>query len=232
MNIVEYLKPKYVLMENVVDIVRFDKGFLGRYALGRLVVMNYQTRLGMMVAGAYGLPQFRMRVFLWGARHNMILPHFPLPTHNVVVRGHSPLEFESNVVTYDDGCFPVLKDKLYLGDAISDLPAVFTDLRGVKVRSDNKVEWEPDIDRVYLPSGKPLVPDYAMTFVQGTSSKPFERLWWDETVFIVVTRAEPHNQARFSILMFVPNKIVLMINLKVFLIIINSLVLSRKGTFK
>ncbi|KAK1382488.1 DNA (Cytosine-5)-methyltransferase CMT3, partial [Heracleum sosnowskyi] len=265
MNIVEHLRPKFVLMENVVDLLRFSKGFLGRYAVGRLVGMNYQTRLGMMVAGAYGLPQFRMRVFLWGAHYTMNLPQFPLPTHNVVVRGHSPLEFESNAVTYDEGAAAKLQDKLYLGDAISDLPAVgndehrdempydadpktefqkfirlgkeemlgsappefaesgrflsdhrplklniedyqrvchipvkkganFRDLKGVKVRSDNKVEWDPDIDRVYLPSGKPLVPDYAMTFVRGTSSKPFGRLWWDETVPTVVTRAEPHNQ--------------------------------------
>ncbi|XP_047058603.1 DNA (cytosine-5)-methyltransferase CMT1-like [Lolium rigidum] len=39
------------------------------------------------------------------------------------------------------------------------------------------------------------VPDYAMTFVKGRSLKPFGRLWWDETVSTVVTRAEPHNQA-------------------------------------
>ncbi|KAL1828041.1 hypothetical protein ACET3Z_006453 [Daucus carota] len=265
MNIVEYLKPKFVLMENVVDIVRFAKGFLGRYALGRLVGMDYQARLGMMVAGAYGLPQFRMRVFLWGAHHTMKLPQFPLPTHNVVVRGHSPLEFESNAVTYDEGCVPKLQDKLYLGDAISDLPAVdndeprdempygtdpktefqkfirlrkedmlgstppllaqsnnllydhrplklnnddfervchipvkkganFRDLKGVRVGPDNKVEFDPDVERVLLSSGKPLVPDYAMTFVRGTSPKPFGRIWWDETVPTVVTRAEPHNQ--------------------------------------
>jgi DNA (cytosine-5)-methyltransferase 1 len=67
MNIVNYLRPKYVLMENVVDILKFADGFLGRYALSRLVAMNYQARLGMMVAGCYGLPQFRMRAFLWGA---------------------------------------------------------------------------------------------------------------------------------------------------------------------
>lgn len=67
MDIVKFLKPKYVLMENVVDILRFDKGSLGRYALSRLVHMNYQARLGMVAAGCYGLPQFRLRVFLWGA---------------------------------------------------------------------------------------------------------------------------------------------------------------------
>lgn len=72
MDIVEYLKPRYVLMENVVDLVKFAEGYLGRYAVGRLVQMNYQARMGMMAAGAYGLPQFRMRVFVWGAQPNEV----------------------------------------------------------------------------------------------------------------------------------------------------------------
>ena len=72
MDIVNYLRPKYVLMENVVDILKFANGFLGRYAMSRLISMNYQTRLGMMVAGCYGLPQFRMRAFLWGALPSVV----------------------------------------------------------------------------------------------------------------------------------------------------------------
>ncbi|CAI9259942.1 unnamed protein product [Lactuca saligna] len=266
MDIVEYLKPRFALMENVVDIVKFAKGFLGRYALGRLVSMNYQARVGLMVAGSYGLPQFRRRMFMWGARPSEKLPQYPLPTHNVVTRGVSPLEFESNTVVHDEGLKVELEKELYLGDAISDLPPVpndetrdempyggkpktefqkfisrkktdmpgfvasgketsnhllydhrplklndddyqrvcqipkkkganFRDLKGVRVKADNHVEWDPDVERVYLPSGKPLVPDYAMTFVDGRSQKPFGRLWWDETVPTVVTRAEPHNQA-------------------------------------
>ncbi|KAL2940700.1 hypothetical protein RDABS01_029050 [Bienertia sinuspersici] len=263
MDVVNYLKPKYVLMENVVDLVKFSKGFLGRYALGSLVNMNYQTRMGMMAAGAYGLPQFRMRVFIWGAQPSEKLPQYPLPTHDLVLRGVIPTEFEINTVAYNEGHTMQLENKLFLGDAISDLPEVtnaerrdefpygrapesdfqhfirhtkdamlgssvgpefistlydhrplelnaddflrvcripkrkganFRDLPGVRVRADNKVEWDPDVPRELLPSGKPLVPDYAMSFVGGTSSKPFGRLWWDETVPTVVTRAEPHNQ--------------------------------------
>jgi site-specific DNA-cytosine methylase len=72
MDIVKYLRPKYVLMENVVDILKFADGFLGRYALSRLVAMSYQARLGMLVAGCYGLPQFRMRAFLWGALPSVV----------------------------------------------------------------------------------------------------------------------------------------------------------------
>lgn len=67
MDVVEFLRPKYVLMENVADILRFDKASLGRCALSRLVHMRYQARLGTMAAGCYGLPQFRLRVFFWGA---------------------------------------------------------------------------------------------------------------------------------------------------------------------
>ncbi|XP_047266755.1 DNA (cytosine-5)-methyltransferase 1 isoform X2 [Capsicum annuum] len=62
---------------------------------------------------------------------------------------------------------------------------VQTDVPGVRVRPENKVEWDPDAERV---------PDYAMSFVGGNSSKPFGRLWCDETVLTVVTRYEPHNQ--------------------------------------
>ncbi|XP_059287851.1 DNA (cytosine-5)-methyltransferase CMT3-like [Lycium ferocissimum] len=255
MDIVDFLKPRFVLMENVVDLIKFADGFLGRYALSRLVGMNYQARMGMMAAGAYGLPQFRMRVFMFGAVSSEKLPQYPLPTHKVIVRGVIPTEFESNTVAYDQGGELELKKELFLGDALSDLPSVenneprdeipytdepksdfqhfirlgrdgmlgsvlydhrplklndddyqrvcqipkrkganFRDLPGVRVRPDNKVEWDPDVERVKLPSGKPLVPDYAMSFVGGSSSKPFGRLWWDETVPTVVTRAEPHNQ--------------------------------------
>ncbi|KAM0900447.1 hypothetical protein ACQ4PT_020633 [Festuca glaucescens] len=73
--------------------------------------------------------------------------------------------------------------------------ANFRNLKGVRVGKNKKVEFDPDIPRVYLSSGKPLVPNYAMTFMKGKSVKPFGRLWLDETVSTVVTRAEPHNQA-------------------------------------
>ncbi|KAF3444432.1 hypothetical protein FNV43_RR14124 [Rhamnella rubrinervis] len=234
MDFVQFLKPKYVLMENVVDLVKFSDGYLGRYALGRLVEMNYQVRMGLMAAGAYGLPQFRMRVFLWGAQPAEILPSLPLPTHDVVVRGVIPNLFEvdnfenrdempynKQPITEFQQLIRLSKDELLSSpnpskqlvlydhqplilnsddyQRVCRIPkrkgANFRDLPGVRVRPDNIVEWDPNVERVYLDSGKPLVPDYAMSFVKGSSSKPFRRLWWDETVPTVVTRAEPHNQA-------------------------------------
>ncbi|KAM7500288.1 hypothetical protein LguiA_024702 [Lonicera macranthoides] len=201
MSIVSFLKPKYVLMENVVDIVKFSEGCLISYAIGRLVSMNYQARLGIMAAGSYGVSQCRFRVFLWGASVNeaslsQTLPQFPLPTHEVVGRGVVTNDYKDMVVQHDEKDSYMLEESPLLGDAISDLPegANFRDLPGVLVGADNKVKWDPSVERVLLHSGKPLVPDYCMSFVGGRSSKPFGRLSMDEMVTTVVTRAEPHNQ--------------------------------------
>ncbi|OMO63974.1 DNA (cytosine-5)-methyltransferase 1-like protein [Corchorus olitorius] len=61
------------------------------------------------------------------------------------------------------------------------------DLPGVVVGKDNRVKWDPTQKRK-------MAPDYAMKFVKGKSTKPFGRLWMDEIVNTVVTRAKPHNQ--------------------------------------
>ncbi|XP_042453142.1 DNA (cytosine-5)-methyltransferase CMT2-like isoform X1 [Zingiber officinale] len=258
MDIVQFLKPKYVLMENVVDILNFADATLGRYALSRLVSMSYQARLGIMAAGCYGVPQFRLRAFLWGSHPKEKLPPFPLPTHEVIVKNGCPQEFERNLVGYDEGQPRVLEKPLLLEDAIADLPLVthkeewdempygksaqtefqkfirtpkheilasaqkrpkvshstlydhrttplgdddylricqiprrkganFRDLSGVTVGPDNTVQFDPKIERILLPSGRPLVPDYAMNFCHGKSSRPFARLWWDEIVPTVIT---------------------------------------------
>ncbi|XP_026440613.1 DNA (cytosine-5)-methyltransferase CMT3-like [Papaver somniferum] len=268
MDIVKFLQPKFTLMENVVDLMRFLGGTLGRYAMGRLVAMQYQVRLGLLIAGSYGLPQFRMRTFLWGAKMTEKLPQFPLPTHKVIARGYNPKEFERNVVKGDEAYTLQLKDALVLKDAIFDLPKITTheirderdygndipttdltdfqkmirlpkhklmgsaypeesvtlklfDHRPLKLSEDdnlrvsmiprvkganfrnlpgvivdgNKACRDPNMAKVMIAkSRKPLVPEYAIKFVRGTSKKPFGRLWWDEIVSTVVTRAEPHNK--------------------------------------
>ncbi|VVB09216.1 unnamed protein product [Arabis nemorensis] len=111
-------------MENVVDMLKFVEGYLGRYAVGRLVKMNNQRRMGMMVAGSYGLAQFRMRLFLWGAQSSKSLPQFPLPTHDVDIREGMPVKFHGNIVAYDQNNDVELEGKIVLEDVITDLPVV------------------------------------------------------------------------------------------------------------
>ncbi|TYJ23111.1 hypothetical protein E1A91_A08G169000v1, partial [Gossypium mustelinum] len=238
MDIVEYLKPKFVLMENVVDMLRLDKASLGRYTLSRLVLMKYQARLGIVAAGCYGLPQFQLRVFLFGAHSSEKLPQIPLPTHDVIVRYGYPAEFERNTVAYDEGQPRQLEDALVLRDYFSDLPPVAnnearekmtyekppetdfqryirsseykmigSELNGAKrimnllydhrpspLSEDDYIERDRTQEQQFLPSGKPLVPDYVFTLKQGKSKRPFARLWWDETMPTVLTAPFCHSQ--------------------------------------
>nr|GEX42367.1 DNA (cytosine-5)-methyltransferase [Tanacetum cinerariifolium] len=76
--------------------------------------------------------------------------------------------------------------------------ANFRDLPDGVVNKYNKVGLDTKVERKILASGKPLVPDYALKFVKGKSSKSFGRLLWDEIVSTVVTRPQPHNQTTAS----------------------------------
>eukprot|EP00898_Chlorokybus_atmophyticus_P005117 jgi/Chlat1/5606/Chrsp369S00861 len=261
-----YFKPSFVLMENVADILKFgdralgQDGYLGRFAMQQLVSMNYQMRMGLIAAGAYGLPQFRLRCFVWGAAVGERLPPFPLPTHEVLPRSTTyPTKWSANLVGWDEGSKDLkLLKELRLEDAMRDLPPVdcyekrdempylseplndfqrilrrpppgdvkagepnysnvlydhlslplsaddnervaliphrkganWTDLPGGIKKEDGRYECGPN----KVKSGKPLIPKYATSFENGRSKKPFARLWWDDIVPTVVTRAEPHNQ--------------------------------------
>ncbi|KAJ0812135.1 putative DNA (cytosine-5-)-methyltransferase [Helianthus annuus] len=172
MEIINFLKPKYILMENVVDILRLANGCLARYAISCLVRDYYQVRLGIMAAGCYGLPQFRLRVFLWGAHAEENLPPFPLPTHDVVFKHGAANGFERNIVAYDEGKRPKLEKCVLLKDAISDLPPVSnTEIRDkMKYTSPPETEFQNFIratksDMLGIASGssrgeKPLLHDH------------------------------------------------------------------------
>ncbi|GAB2297648.1 MAD2L1-binding protein [Dionaea muscipula] len=57
----------------------------------------------------------------------------PLPTNDVILRYGAPVEFERNVVAYNEGQVLRLEKALVLGDAISDLPPVSNDESGEEI---------------------------------------------------------------------------------------------------
>ncbi|MCH82561.1 DNA (cytosine-5)-methyltransferase CMT2-like [Trifolium medium] len=53
-----------------------------------------------------------------------VLPQFPLPTHDVIVRYWPPPEYERNTVAYDEDQKREVEKAIVIQDAISDLPPV------------------------------------------------------------------------------------------------------------
>eukprot|EP00271_Cylindrocystis_brebissonii_P008671 TRINITY_DN23144_c0_g1_i1.p1 TRINITY_DN23144_c0_g1~~TRINITY_DN23144_c0_g1_i1.p1 ORF type:complete len:1126 (+),score=241.94 TRINITY_DN23144_c0_g1_i1:255-3632(+) len=277
MSVVKFLRPRFVLMENVTDMMKVQSGLLARHAVAHYVNMGYQSRTGIIAAGSFGVAQFRMRAFFYGARAGEVLPQFPMPTHLCHRRKNGvPKMWASSLVAWDEDTLNTkeVERGLTLGDCITDLPEVtnredreempfphppksfferrmripkaafaagkvkealdatkgrmkqtpvvydhfpwrlnaddyerscnipkkkgacFRDLLGVRTNPDGKVEIDPNVrPRPTVASGKPLCPDYAITFRKGLSYSPFARVWWNDSVPTVVTRPQPHNTA-------------------------------------
>ena len=63
-DIVDFLEPRYLLMENVVHVFNFARGLFRQYASSPQFHKSYQSNIGMMVTAYYSLPQFCIGVFL------------------------------------------------------------------------------------------------------------------------------------------------------------------------
>ena len=60
-EVVSWFKPGFVLMENVVDILLKENGIYAKSAMGCLLQMGYQVRMGIIAACDQGVPQARNR---------------------------------------------------------------------------------------------------------------------------------------------------------------------------
>ena len=127
LDIVSLLQPRGVLIENVPGMLAFEGGKTPRAILKALEDCGYVTKLGILQAGYYGLPQNRWRVFVLAVKKGERLPEFPKPQYRFqrsTIFGAT--EFRENVVKPDmEGTFfDDLRPMVTVGDAIRDLPTL------------------------------------------------------------------------------------------------------------
>lgn len=123
LRIVEYVRPKAVLIENVPGIVSFEKGLIVKQLYERLAEMGYKTEHKILCAAHYGVPQMRFRTFFVSMLGWDREIKFPYPTHRANVH--------QNFTDAKKLCFnPGPLQQIYLLpqvgviDAIGDLPAI------------------------------------------------------------------------------------------------------------
>lgn len=102
------LRPKFVVMENVGELVNAYEGALAGHILSSLRAIGYEADLYVLLAADYGVPQMRRRAFFVANRLGL-RGMFPEPTH--VRNNRQPTLFDSG-----------LKPYVTVRGAISDLP--------------------------------------------------------------------------------------------------------------
>jgi len=84
LDVVERVKPRAVLMENVPDMALGDDMAVVRIMMGRLEAIGYEVDARIVDAWLHGVPQHRQRLILVGTRGADF--HWPTPTERVSLR--------------------------------------------------------------------------------------------------------------------------------------------------
>ncbi|EJD38142.1 S-adenosyl-L-methionine-dependent methyltransferase [Auricularia subglabra TFB-10046 SS5] len=151
LSLVEHIRPRYLVIENVVmimgwrlmaeqrgqGIIRGGETHGGIFLITSILLrLGYQVRIGLLNAGMHGTPQNRRRFFLIAAEPGSTLPDFPHPTHAFpkaktlkmapfpTAQPGWPVDDGEEAVGDDEMRLPPLcvpHPKITVGDAIGDL---------------------------------------------------------------------------------------------------------------
>jgi len=129
--VLEGLRPKVVVMENVPGMVSLDGGRFIRDIYALFQQAGYRMRHMILCAAHYGIPQERWRLFFIGTILEGVEITFPEPTHFAPVRANFTggreltwLPYIQNGTRQPSLFGNVLKPFTTVKDAIGDLPAL------------------------------------------------------------------------------------------------------------
>lgn len=111
LRIVEALRPRWLVMENVSGLTSIANGGIIREIEAEMGRLGYSVDWRILKAEEYGVPQERRRIFFIANRIGAPIP-FPTPTHG-----------------------PGLRPMVTIWDAISDLPELANGEKGVELYS-------------------------------------------------------------------------------------------------
>lgn len=120
LRIVEGLRPKYLVIENVPGLLSLDGGTALETVYERLEALGYHAAHRVLLASRYGVPQERWRLIILGQRNDMPPVDFPAPTHNATAKAN--FTGGSLWASVEDHDMSGLPPAVTVAEAIGDLP--------------------------------------------------------------------------------------------------------------
>jgi len=125
--VLEGLRPKFIVMENVPGLISFNNGQSLADVQAAFENAGYRVIFKILNAAHYGVPEERWRLFFIGTRLPGVELSMPMPTHYSLQRtnftGGKEYTFRHAIGNRgQDDLFQALKDPTTVRDAIDDLP--------------------------------------------------------------------------------------------------------------
>lgn len=112
-RIAEAKKPKYIMLENVPDVISIEGGIFWEYLVSGLERMGYEVDHKVYTPREFGIPQKRKRVFIVASRTG--LQHFKWPDPN-----QKEIKLRSVSLKSNDKKNPISRDKEFALDCWQD----------------------------------------------------------------------------------------------------------------
>lgn len=135
-RVLSEIDPKMFIFENVKGLLSMQGGKLVKTIISLFESLGYRVNIKLLNAANYGTPQIRERVIIVGNKFNGSFP-YPQPTH------YNPED--PNSVRKG------LKPYVTLGEALSDLPEIGTNEKGVHYAKDPQNPYQ-ELMRANAPS--------------------------------------------------------------------------------
>lgn len=120
LHVVELIKPKIVLIENVTGLLSLARGFAIKKIEDRLNSFGYKVDYKVLQAAHYGVPQSRWRLFVVGSRQDKFT--FPEPTRRAKITPNFVRGKELTFSSPEENLFSNYPNHTTVWEAISDLP--------------------------------------------------------------------------------------------------------------
>ena len=140
-RVVEAVRPKAVLIENVPGIVSLGQGTVVEQIYQHLNNLGYAVKHRILFAGHYGVPQMRYRTVFIGIRNPEAEIKFPFPQYNATGVANFTKAKEL-CFQLDDEKLASLKKFTSVWDAIGDLPPLHGGERDVEIDYPAPAETE------------------------------------------------------------------------------------------
>ena len=82
LRILEHHKPRFLIMENVPDLLNHETGATWQYIECRLRELDYDVDFEILSPHNFGIPQIRRRMYIVGDRNPLVNLEWPQPSEN------------------------------------------------------------------------------------------------------------------------------------------------------